>query len=622
MKIRPYNKKNVDSEYSLLNKILDRLRSSAMYKDSLKINTMMEMMEDYWKGQVNLPSSEGEPGSETNIVQGIIESQVSSLVDGDVDISVEVEEPADEPYTEDASIQLTDIWKSNDMVEKLDENERERLKFGTCFWKIYPEDEDVKIDTASIDTVFPDPKVTDIYKIQEGDFFIQVMPKPLSFFRRKFQERGKQVKGSRDYSIHGVKFIGEADGYGDDVVYDQDNLIEYWEKDDDGVLRLVYCTEDLILYDSFWESEESYFEHGQFPFVGMVCYKVKGRLWGMGDVEGLIPVQNIINTLDDQIIMNAQLTANGQHLVGKGAGVVLSTWTNQPGLKIPANDIEKIKPVEVPMLPAYILARRDRAFDESEVVSGRSDVLEGRRGGSLRAASAIIALQEAGSRRANHKQMMLSKGLGRVGKMALELKMEIQSVPKPYKFQEEDNIKYKWLNAQDLREIPYMIPADESGKMKALTENVTNPDTGETVEQAITRPFKFRVNVNVGSGLPNNKSFIYQATLELFKYGILTLPEARKILKKVLDFPVFDPTNPDGQFAGAGAQATGQGLLDELAGKVADAGIMRGQSQQQADIQSQQAEQDAQNQQLSQLLGMLPPDLQGLINGSRGAGNA
>ena len=45
----------------------------------------------------------------------------------------------------------------------------------------------------------------------------------------------------------------------------------------------------------------------------IVGYKRKGRLWGMaGDTEQLIPVQDIINSLDDQIRMNTRLMGNAQ----------------------------------------------------------------------------------------------------------------------------------------------------------------------------------------------------------------------------------------------------------------------------------------------------------------------
>ena len=55
-------------------------------------------------------------------------------------------------------------------------------------------------------------------------------------------------------------------------------------------------------------------------------------------------------------------------------------------MKIPAKDHKGFQVVQPPYMPAYIPQRRE-GFP-SQLVSGRSEVVEGRRSGSLRAASA------------------------------------------------------------------------------------------------------------------------------------------------------------------------------------------------------------------------------------------
>src|SRR5690606_20793052 len=71
----------------------------------------------------------------------------------------------------------------------------------------------------------------------------------------------------------------------------------------------------------------------------------------------------------------------------------------------------------------------------------------------------------------------------------------------------------------------------------------------------MTRRANFDIKVSVGAGMPTNKAFIYQAVLELVQYGLLTQEEGRAILKQILNFPLINPWQPEGNFIGqAGRQ--------------------------------------------------------------------
>jgi hypothetical protein len=65
-----------------------------------------------------------------------------------------------------------------------------------------------------------------------------------------------------------------------------------------------------------------------------------------------------------------------------------------------------------------------------------------------------------------------------------------------------------------------------------------------------TKEAEFDLMISIGAGLPQNKSFMYQAVLELQREGILTREEARLFLKQMISFPIIDPLNPVGQFVG------------------------------------------------------------------------
>ena len=556
-----------ESEVKLLDKITVRLRASLEQRDILGMPSIWAQNEKYWAGEVNLPVEDTDIGSETNIIQPIIESQVAELVDGQNDILVKGTGPSDQPFAKDVNHILNFVWRKNKMVVKFDEAERDRLNLGSVTWKVYWDPDAMRgrglpvMAPVAIDLFLPDARVTNPRELQKGDYCIELIPMTTRQLRKQFGAKGKLVQGN------GLVMSNEARVFDDSsnnnpVMRDQVMVIEYWEKDDDDKLRRVYCTEDVILADSFDEGHESFYAHGKFPYVTIPCYLRKGKYWGMSDTEQLIPIQDLINDLDDQIVTNARMTGNNQTVVATSSGINLKKWTNKPGLKIPSKDVQGFKQVVPYHIPAYIPQRRDKAFQESEVVSGRSDITEGRRSGSLRAASAVLAMQEAGSRRANHKKLMNQEGFSEVLEMVLEYVKEFMTEEQAFDITENGNTEYLWFRGSDLNKIPWRSlnenfdpTSDEMGTdlYKELYEDVEEVDEfGEptTRPELMTKDAEFDIEVSLGAGMPNNKSFLYQATIELMRENIITQEEARACLKQLLNWPIIDPFAPVGTFAG------------------------------------------------------------------------
>ena len=565
-----------EKELQLLNTIQERYVSSYNMKQSLGLDTLWEKCQSYWAGDVNMPTGDS-PGSETNVIQPIIESQVADIVNGDLDILVKGQGPSDQVFSTDVAQILKWIWRHNGMTKKLDGSERDRLNFGNVILKVFWDKDAMGgrglpvICPLSPDCFFPDPKVNDVEYLQDADYIIQTSWFSRRKLRQMFGDRALFVKPESTGQSYDSRIFGEGDYSGSDAVTnDQACLFEYWERKDDGRLRLVYCTRDVILADSEEDKENNVAtipeESNKYPFVMILGYKRKGRLWGMGDTEQLIKVQDLINDLDDQIRMNARLMGNVQIVVGVGAGINVNKWTNKPGLKILAKDHTAYQVVQPPYIPAYINNRREKAFYETELISGRSDVVEGRRSGSLRAASAILALQEAGSRRANHKKLMLQDGLREVMEIVLDYVKEFMTTEQAFDIVEKDKVDYLWFRGSNLKDIPQLTlnenyspesdDLDLRGRYRPLYDEPTVDEMGEEVPGApMTKSAEFDLEVHIGAGMPNNKSFIYEAAVELHRENIATTEETREVIKKILNWPIIDPWKPEGTFAGRNSSA-------------------------------------------------------------------
>lgn len=576
--LRAQSHPNNESDWAMYNQIDLDFKSAYIAVQQLGLHRKWGIYDDYWASKQNVPENEEDPGSVTNIVHPVIESQVADLVDEPVDFMIKGVEPSDEMWAKYAQFVCEWIWDQNKMAAKMDRFERIRLKYGTGVWKVYYDpfgnrsSGSICIDPVGPEKMYIDPKVTDPMKIQDSDFIIQVSDVSLRWLVRRFGKRAKYVRPRTNSRYQSNIFAGEnIKDASSQASTTSVTLIEYWVKDEDGLLRLIYMADDVILWDSrwnakkqkaegleYWNPDESFYENGKYPFVFVPCYLREGQVWGMGDVELLQPVQDMINDLDDQIRINARLMGNIQVVVGLASGINPQKWTNKPGLRVPARDHTAWQMVQPTGLPSYIMDRRELGKREAELISGRTDVTEGRKPGGVKAASAIIALQEAGNRRVNHKKLMSQVGLSEVVVMSFEhftsFFTEQMAIRVTGEKQNEPD-QFAWMKGSDFNQIPQMVPdtaqpTDANGlhPLTQLEEVKYNKD-GSTTRTPQTKRAEFDFSVKMGSGLPRNKSFLYQAGLELHREQVLTTEEARQFFKDMLDWPLIDPFNPVGVYS-------------------------------------------------------------------------
>lgn len=531
--------------------VVDMWRAAKDAKDTLGLSTDWRKFEDYCRNKQNETTEEEQPGSVTNVIFPIIASQVADLVDEPIGISVIGEEPSDQVFANDVEHILDWMLFQNRMFFKIDRHEWRRLKFGTAGWKVYydPISKQVIIEPCSGVNLFPDPKIKERWHLQDGDFFAHAMYQPIPFLKRVYGEAANTLRPDRTASDDLAIFEFETNDETRDTMSNKARVIEMWTKEAKGRLRRrVVGNDNAVLYDSKKDNHGSFYEHGNYPFIVTDCYPLEGQIWGMGDAELLLPTQDIINELDDQIRLNARLMGNVQVVVGLASGINIKKWTAKAGLKIPARDPNAWQMVQPPTIPGYILDRRLQAMTEAEIVSGRPDIVEGRRSG-VRAASAIQALQEAGNRRARHKKMGLQESMTDCLYFGVDYLKEFFTEEQAFRIlnksmeAQSGTPSYLWFKGSKLKEVPRLIPDGNEGALKVLLDKEN---------REMTKDAKFDMRINLGAGLPHNKAFLYNALLDMTKEGIVTREEARTFLKDTLDWPVSNVMEPMGNNFGMG----------------------------------------------------------------------
>jgi hypothetical protein len=520
-------------------------------KQQLNLPQIWRMCDDYKHGRQNPKQSEEHPASVTNVIHRIIESQIADLIDKPYSSAAKGWEPSDDMFAEQAQNILDFILFRNHFKEKINLSEHDRLELGSTIIKVWTDPDGLdgrglpKFEMVSPANWFPDPKVTAPHQLQEAEFVIHATPRSLSWFRRQFPERGKYVR--REVAIPYDPDATFTDAEADEVHVDTSQkalLLEYYTRDEEGQLYCLHVANDILLEDSRL-SNKPVQRRNLYPFVHINCYPRRGTIWGMGDVELLIPTQDLINELDDQIRLNARLMGNPQIVVGQGAGrgFDFRKWTSKPGLRIPMRDHNSFQVVpSVPVSPD-VPVRREKAFQEADLIAGTPDVNRGEKPGQVTAAAAIMALQQAGQKTVIHKNEMFKAGWSQVLELLFDEVLDNWDEEMWIRI-DGDRPDYKFVNPAEFRNVPRMVPNalfgmpgfEDEDPIKELTDDDGKP---------LTRDAQFDFQLNLGNGFPNDRAFMLQIMADFAK---LVFPEGpaikyhefRRFLKEQIGIDIDD----------------------------------------------------------------------------------
>lgn len=274
---------------------------------------------------------------------------------------------------------------------------------------------------------FPDPMATEV---DNAEYIIYATYKHVNSLKMKFPDKANLLRGG---TINYSELV--SSGSNTSNVSNQVLVLECWSRDyttfdtdsvdDEGkaikVRQMKYprgrittvCPElDLILSD-----KANPYEDGKFPFNLLKCYDIPFEFWGKGEIEQILSPQTYINDLVNQIIDNAKLTGNMPWILDKNSGIGKGQLTNRPGLIIRKNPGTEVKRLQPLPMPSYIQEMIAMLKQDIETISGIHDVTQGRKPGSISAASAIMALQEAAQARIRLKVKLMEQVLSDIGQM-------------------------------------------------------------------------------------------------------------------------------------------------------------------------------------------------------------
>ena len=522
--------------------LLDNYRAAYEAKDNMGLFDEMELAERYWAGDFGQPEDYDDPGSNTNIINTCVETQVASMVDQSIDIELKPYEPADKPYISKVRLILDRIKDVNHLPKKIERHERRKDKFGTGIFRVmYNKKLIDKIGCPEIKVcnpayIFPDPNIVNIDDLQESEFIIETLPKSIYWAEEKFGKERAWAIAPGYNPVENTFVFRENHEANYNVAGDHYLHILYWTHTKGGKLRLIQLSGcGVVLSDSETDPSTNYFtDDGRYPYFFTIDMEREGTIWGKSICSLLFSLQDEIDDYTNMIRRNARLIGNPVKLVSTSSGIEIDKLDNTAGQVVPTHDINGMKYMDPPTMPAFIQQRRAEAFQERIIISRVSDQQAGIRQSGVQTATESLTLAQSANVATDTRKTMLQDTLNDVFKYCLDLALNYWDVG--MFFQDED--EFEFFKPSDLKKIPMMKPATPQ-YIKKFMEN--NPDLEPPkfmLNEKEKRPIKVIFNIQVGAGLPSNKAVAFNYILESYKGGLLSKEETRQLMIEYIKLPV------------------------------------------------------------------------------------
>ncbi|MEL7610844.1 MAG: hypothetical protein AAGU74_15230 [Bacillota bacterium] len=270
-----------------------------------------------------------------------------------------------------------------------------------------------------------DPLVTDV---QESRAVIKFSAKPVKWLDQHYPKHAPF--GTDQYTFATPK---------DDLLTvdetKQTLLLEFWWREVDpatGRYRVHMCKAagGKIIEDSREQKPEGYFSHGQYPFVVTPLFIRKGSCLGYGFVDMFETQQRYADKLDQIVLKNAVMASRNKLLVTGASGFDaddLRDWSKEVHKGESLNGITWFT---TPPLPNYILQYIEKIRRDIKEESGANDFSRGNTGQGVTAASAIMALQEASSKRSRMAARQMHAAYKDAVRMEIEVEREFNVLPR------------------------------------------------------------------------------------------------------------------------------------------------------------------------------------------------
>jgi hypothetical protein len=226
--------------------------------------------------------------------------------------------------------------------------------------------------------------------------------------------------------------------------------------------QCVFCSEDNPEY------QDGFYKHGKYPYVFRKCFPVKDSPCGFGYLDIMKYPQRDIDKLDQAIMKNTMMKAKPRWWVKKAADIdkdAFADW-NEEIVEVGSGDLgSAVQQMDVDTLPAIVETHLEAKIDELKEVSGNRDFSQGSTASGVTAASAIAALQEAGSKLSRDINKAMYRGSREEYYLEIELIRQFYTEPRTFRI-DDGSGRYEYMDYSNVNIAPQDITTPEGTRHK------------------------------------------------------------------------------------------------------------------------------------------------------------
>ena len=288
---------------------------------------------------------------------------------------------------------------------------------------------DIAVEPVDILNLFWEPGVT---KIQNSANVFHVKLEDNAALEQAYPELSGKL-GGNGLDISKYMYDDTVDTTEKSVVVDW-----YYKKKQDKKTVLHYCkfVGDTVLYATENENGEGWYDHGKYPFVFDPMFRVKGTPCGFGYIDIGKGAQEYIDRGDQAVMQNMLSNAKPRYFVRSDGSVNEQEYADMTKDFVHTDGNlgqDSILPVVGKVLNSIYLNVLDRKVDELKETTGNRDVSTGGSTSGVTAASAIAAMQEAGSKLSRDGNKAAYRAFREVVELVVELIRQFYDLPRQFR---------------------------------------------------------------------------------------------------------------------------------------------------------------------------------------------
>lgn len=291
---------------------------------------------------------------------------------------------------------------------------------------------DIAVEPVDVLNLFWEPGITDI---QDSANVFHLSLADNKALESSYPQLSGNLGGST-LDISKYVYDDTVDTSGKSVVVDW-----YYKKQVGKTTVLHYCkyVNDTVLYAT--ENDETmaqrgWYDHGKYPFVFDPLFRIKGTPCGFGYIDIGKGAQEYIDRGDQAVMQNMLSNAKPRYFIRSDGSVNEAEYGDMTKDFVHTDGNlgqDSILPIAGKGLSSIYLNVLDRKVEELKETTGNRDVSTGGSASGVTAASAIAAMQEAGSKLSRDSNKAAYRAFREIVLLVVEMIRQFYDLPRQFR---------------------------------------------------------------------------------------------------------------------------------------------------------------------------------------------